>query len=130
MSDKIPNISYYDSTGQDYGFSKPYSEERSKVIDQEVSRILNEQYQRAKDILQKFADGHHKLTDLLYEKEVIFTQDVEDIFGKRPWVSHTDEIMAMDEAAKQKQIASGDVPEDKNAGNDGVDADNDKTEQS
>lgn len=130
MSDKIPNISYYDSTGQDYGFSKPYSEERSKVIDQEVSRILNEQYQRAKDILQKYADGHHKLTDLLYEKEVIFTQDVEDIFGKRPWVSRTDEIMAMDEAAKQKQIASGDAPEDKSAGNDGADADNDKTEQS
>ena len=104
MSDKIPNISYYDSTGQDYGFSKPYSEERSKVIDQEVSRILNEQYERAKDILRKYAEGHKKLADLLMEKEVIFTADVEDIFGKRPWTSRADEIMALDEAAKHKAL--------------------------
>ena len=108
MSDKIPNISYYDSTGQDYGFSKPYSEERSKVIDQEVSRILNEQYERAKEILRKYAEGHKKLADLLTEKEVIFTADVEDIFGKRPWTSRADEIMALDEAAKAKAIAQGD----------------------
>lgn len=108
MSDKIPNISYYDSTGQDYGFSKPYSEERSKVIDQEVSRILNEQYDRAKEILRKYAEGHKKLADLLTEKEVIFTADVEEIFGKRPWTSRADEIMALDEAAKAKAIAQGD----------------------
>ena len=104
MIDKIPNISYYDSTGQDYGFSKPYSEERSKVIDQEVSRILNEQYERAKDILRKYAEGHKKLADLLMEKEVIFTADVENIFGKRPWTSRADEIMALDEAAKHKAL--------------------------
>ena len=110
MSEKIPNISYYDSTGQDYGFSKPYSEERSKVIDQEVSRILNEQYERAKDILRKYAEGHHKLTELLFEKEVIFTHDVEEIFGKRPWVSRTDEIMALDEAEKKKQLAAATPP--------------------
>ncbi|MGN1252041.1 MAG: ATP-dependent zinc metalloprotease FtsH [Muribaculaceae bacterium] len=124
MSDKIPNISYYDSTGQDYGFSKPYSEERSKVIDQEVSRILNEQYERAKDILRKYAEGHKKLADLLMEKEVIFTADVEDIFGKRPWTSRADEIMALDEAAKHKALtpppynpdkpADPETPEDPN----------------
>ena len=124
MSDKIPNISYYDSTGQDYGFSKPYSEERSKVIDQEVSRILNEQYERAKDILRKYAEGHKKLADLLMEKEVIFTADVEEIFGKRPWTSRADEIMALDEAAKHKALtpppynpdkpADPETPEDPN----------------
>lgn len=101
MSDKIPNISYYDSTGQEYGFSKPYSEERSRIIDEEVSRILNEQYQRAKDILTQYKEGHQKLTDELMEREVIFTADVEAIFGKRPWTSRTDEIIAINEAAKK-----------------------------
>ena len=119
MSDKIPNISYYDSTGQDYGFSKPYSEERSKVIDQEVSRILNEQYERAKDILRKYAEGHKKLADLLMEKEVIFTADVEDIFGKRPWTSRADEIMALDEAAKHKALTPPPYNPDKPASPEG-----------
>lgn len=100
MSEKLPNISYYDSTGQDYGFSKPYSEERSKTIDEEVSRILEEQYKRAKDILVKYKEGHNKLADELYSREVIFTSDVEAIFGKRQWVSRTDEIMKMNEASK------------------------------
>lgn len=102
MSSAIPNISYYDSTGQDYGFSKPYSEERSKVIDTEVSRILNEQYQRAKDILTKYKDGHAQLTDMLFDHEVIFTADVEKIFGKRQWASRTDEILAINEAEAKK----------------------------
>ena len=113
MSDAIPNVSYYDSTGQDYGFTKPYSEERSKIIDQEVSRILAEQYQRAKDILTKYKEGHARLTHELYEREVIFTADVEAIFGKRPWASRTDEIIAINEAkekeehAKDAQISAG-----------------------
>ncbi|MDO5396171.1 MAG: ATP-dependent zinc metalloprotease FtsH [Bacteroidales bacterium] len=111
MSEKIPNISYYDSTGQDYGFSKPYSEERSKVIDQEVSRILNEQYQRAKDILLKYKDGHAKLTEELYDREVIFTADVEAIFGKRPWVSRTDEIMALNEHNPENKSGDTEHPE-------------------
>ena len=130
MSDKIPNISYYDSTGQDYGFSKPYSEERSKVIDQEVSRILNEQYERAKDILRKYAEGHKKLADLLMEKEVIFTADVEDIFGKRPWTSRADEIMALDEAAKHKALTpppyNPDKPADPEGPNDPKDPNDSK----
>ncbi len=80
MSQKLPNLSYYDSTGQDYGFSKPYSGERARIIDEEVSRIISEQYERAKDILRKHAEGHAKLADTLITREVIFTEDVEKIF--------------------------------------------------
>lgn len=94
MSDQLPNLCYYDSTGQDYGFSKPYSDERAKIIDQEVSRIIAEQYERAKSILKEHATGHNRLADVLITREVIFTEDVENIFGKRPWVSRTDEILA------------------------------------
>ena len=94
MSDKLPNLCYYDSTGQDYGFSKPYSDDRARTIDEEVSRIINEQYQRAKTILQQHAEGHGKLADVLITREVIFTEDVEHIFGKRPWASRTEEILA------------------------------------
>lgn len=94
MSDKLPNICYYDSTGQQYGFSKPYSEDRARMIDEEVSRIIAEQYERAKDILRKYAEGHAELAQTLVTREVIFTEDVEKIFGKRPWVSRTDEILA------------------------------------
>ncbi len=87
MSDRLPNLCYYDSTGQEYGFSKPYSEERAKDIDAEVSRIINEQYERAKDILRKHAEGHKQLAEVLIAREVIFTEDVEHIFGKRQWIS-------------------------------------------
>ena len=94
MSEKLPNLSYYDSTGQAYGFTKPYSDERAKLIDDEVSRIVNEQYNRAKEILTKYAEGHHELTEVLLSREVIFTEDVERIFGKRQWASRTDELLA------------------------------------
>lgn len=93
MSDRLPNISYYDSTGQDYGFTKPYSDDRAKLIDEEVSRIISEQYERAKSILRQFAEGHAQLADTLITREVIFTDDVERIFGPRQWVSRTDEIL-------------------------------------
>ena len=99
MSDRLPNISYYDSTGQDYGFSKPYSDERAKLIDEEVSRILEEQYARAKSMLTEYAEGHKQLTDVLLAREVIYTEDVETIFGKRKWVSRTEEIL---EESRQK----------------------------
>ncbi|MEG1540075.1 MAG: ATP-dependent zinc metalloprotease FtsH, partial [Muribaculaceae bacterium] len=79
MSERIPNLSYYDSTGQNYGFTKPYSEERSKIIDEEVSRIIAEQYERAKEILSKHAEGHKTLTEVLLSREVIFAEDVEKI---------------------------------------------------
>lgn len=94
MSEKLPNLSYYDSTGQDYGFSKPYSDDRARTIDQEVSRIIAEQYERAKNILREHAEGHRKLSEVLLTREVIFTEDVEIIFGKRQWASRTDEILA------------------------------------
>lgn len=94
MSDRLPNVSYYDSTGQAYGFTKPFSEERAKLIDEEVSKIIEEQYDRAKQILLKYADGHHALSELLISREVIFTEDAERIFGPRPWASRTDEILA------------------------------------
>lgn len=101
MSERLPNISYYDSTGQNYGFTKPYSEERARVIDEEVSRIIAEQYERAKEILSQYEEGHRELTDVLLSREVIFTDDVERIFGKRPWHSRTEEIMEV--AADEKE---------------------------
>ena len=95
MSDKLPNINYNDSTGQDYGFQKPYSEETAKVIDEEVKRIIAEQYERAKEILRKYAKEHNAIRDLLIEREVIYHDDVEKILGKRKWKSRTDEIMEL-----------------------------------
>lgn len=108
MSDRLPNLSYYDSTGQNYGFSKPYSEDRARMIDEEVSRIVNEQYERAKAILRQYAEGHNKLADVLYSREVIFTEDVEQIFGKRKWVSRTDEILAAQQSAEKNVAAAKD----------------------
>ena len=100
MSERLPNLSYYDSTGQEYGFSKPYSETTAKIIDEEVSRIVNEQYERAKRILQEHAEGHAQLTEVLLDNEVIYTEDVEKIFGKRQWKSRTEEILRDNEAMK------------------------------
>ncbi|MDR1918448.1 MAG: ATP-dependent zinc metalloprotease FtsH [Tannerellaceae bacterium] len=97
MSDKLPNLNYYDSTGQDWGFSKPYSEETAKVIDAEVQRIINEQYERAKRILSEQAEGHNALAKVLLEREVIYTEDVEHIFGKRAWASRSEEILVQQE---------------------------------
>ena len=95
FSDKLKNINYYDSNGQTYGFAKPYSEHTAKVIDEEVARIVNEQYERAKEILRQYADQHNKIRDLLVERESVFTEDVKAILGERQWKSRTDEIMAI-----------------------------------
>ena len=105
MSEQLPNLSYYDSTGQEYGFTKPYSEETAKLIDKEVSRIVNEQYERAKSILRENAEKHAKLAEVLITREVIFAEDVEQIFGKRPWISRTEEILQDEEAAKKEEEA-------------------------
>jgi len=87
LNEKIGNITYYDSSGQnDYGFTKPYSEETAKVIDQEISKIIEEQYQRAIDILTLHKDKLVELAEVLLEKEVIFKTNLETIFGKRPFV--------------------------------------------
>ena len=95
MSDKLPNLNYIDSSGQDYGFQKPYSEETAKMIDDEVTRIVNEQYERAKNILREYAKQHNAIRDRLIEHEVIYHDDVENILGKRKWKSRTDEIMEL-----------------------------------
>lgn len=105
MSEKLPNLSYYDSTGQAYGFTKPYSDDTARMIDEEVARIIAEQYERAKEILRKYAREHNELADVLFTREVIFTEDVERIFGKRRWASRTDEILAAQKAAEERQIA-------------------------
>ena len=110
MSKSLPNVSYYDSTGPDYMFAKPYSEDRARMIDAEVTRVLSEQYERAKQILKEYEGGHHQLRDLLLTREVIFTEDVEHIFGKRKWASRADEIIkANEEKERQRSIAAGDA---------------------
>ncbi|MDR1860109.1 MAG: ATP-dependent zinc metalloprotease FtsH [Bacteroidales bacterium] len=86
MSDKIGNLSFYDSSGQsDYTFGKPYSEKTAEIIDAESKRLIEEQYQRALHILKENADGHRQLAERLLDREVIFGEDLEEIFGKRPW---------------------------------------------
>jgi len=95
MSPELANMSYYDSTGNsDYGFTKPYSEKTAELIDSEAKKIVAEEYDRAKKILSDNAAGHNALAELLIEKEVIFAEDLEKIFGKRPWTSRNDELMA------------------------------------
>ncbi len=88
LSDKIGNLTYYDSSGQsDHGFTKPYSEKTAELIDNEISEIIEKQYQRAIDLLESHKDKLSTLAELLLEKEVIFRDDLEDIFGKRPFKS-------------------------------------------
>ena len=93
MSDKLPNISYYDTSGESYGFTKPYSEDRAQTIDKEVQAIIDSQYERARLILSQYEAGHHALADLLQQREVIYTEDAERIFGPRQWKSRTEEIV-------------------------------------
>ncbi|MDR1814366.1 MAG: cell division protein FtsH, partial [Tannerella sp.] len=92
MSEKLPNLNYYDSTGQEWGFTKPYSEDTSRRIDEEVLEIVNTQYDRAKRILSDNAAKHNELAELLLSAEVIYSENVEKIFGKRPWVSRSEEL--------------------------------------
>jgi cell division protease FtsH len=93
MSEKLANLCYYDSTGQEYPFSKPYSEETAKLIDSEVKAMISEQYERAKAILLEHKEGHGKLAEILLEKEIIYAEDLEAIFGKRQWISRSQEIL-------------------------------------
>ena len=92
MSDALPNICYYNQ--QEYSFTKPYSDTTAQQIDQEVLKMVNEQYARAKALLAEHAEGHNQLAQLLIDREVIFAEDVENIFGKRPWTSRSEEILA------------------------------------
>ena len=91
MGENLPNISYYNNN--EYNFQKPYSETTAKAIDDEALKMIAEQYKRAKEILTEHKEGHNALANLLIEREVIFAEDVEKIFGKRPWVSRSEEIL-------------------------------------
>ena len=92
MSEKLPNLCYYNN--EEYSFNRPYSEKTAELIDEEVKNMVNEQYERAKKILSDHKDGHQRLSQLLIDREVIFAEDVEEIFGKRPWASRSEEISA------------------------------------
>lgn len=112
MSDKLANMSYYDSTGNsDYGFTKPYSEKTAELIDSEAKNIVAVEYERAKKILLDNAEGHNKLAELLIEKEVIFAEDLEKIFGKRPWTSRNDELMAQNGNVDSLEDTNPETPE-------------------
>lgn len=100
MSDRLPNICYYNNN--EYNFQRPYSETTAKVMDDEVLAMINSQYERAKQLLTEHKEGHNKLAQLLIEREVIFAEDVENIFGKRPWVSRSQEIMNEEETLPAK----------------------------
>lgn len=91
MSDALPNLCYYNQT--DYSFVKPYSEATAQKIDSEAQKMINNQYLRAKAILEEHREGHNELAQLLIDREVIFAEDVEKIFGKRPWASRSEEIL-------------------------------------
>lgn len=91
MGEKLPNLCYYDS--QEYNFQKPYSEHTAQVIDQEVQSMIEMQYARAKQLLDEHRDGHAQLAQLLVDREVVFAEDVERIFGPRPWMSRTEELL-------------------------------------
>ncbi|NLT02873.1 MAG: ATP-dependent zinc metalloprotease FtsH [Bacteroidales bacterium] len=94
MSDSLNNLSYFDSSGtNEFSFTKPYSEKTAEKIDEEVKKLVNEQYERAKRILSENAAKHNELANILVDREVLFAEDLERIFGKRPWTSRTQEIL-------------------------------------
>lgn len=129
MSDRLPNICYYNN--QEYQFQRPYSETTAKVVDDEVLKMINDQYARAKNILSEHSDGHRELAELLFQKEVIFAEDVERIFGKRPWVSRSQEIIEANAEAEPKLEDMPDVVREAQAEHERslAQADNDNKEE-
>lgn len=103
MSDALPNICYYNNN--EYSFQRPYSETTAKVIDDEVAKMIAEQYNRAKAILTEHKEGHAQLAELLINREVIFAEDVEKIFGPRPWTSRADELLEAQQKAEAEAMA-------------------------
>ena len=104
LSKEIGNISYYDSTGQqEMSFSKPFSEKTNEIIDKEIKKIVEDAYKRAVKILEKNKKGLKKLAQQLLDKEVIFGDDLEEIFGKRPWGSAEDKMNEMEQVLKDKE---------------------------
>lgn len=104
MSESLPNVNYYELQGE--GFQKPYSDKRAELIDEEVSKIISEQYERAKNLLREHSAGHQALANLLLTEEVIYTEDVERLLGKRQWLSRTDEIMSKEQRVAEATHAS------------------------
>ena len=103
MSDRLPNLCYYDNS--EYAFQRPYSDTTARLIDEEVQKMINEQYARAKQILTEHKDGHAQLAQLLVDREVIFAEDVERIFGKRPWTSRAEELLEAQMRADAERMA-------------------------
>ena len=107
LSNKLGNVSYYDSSGQNNGFTKPYSEERAKLIDSEVSNLIEEQYKRALILLEKNKEKVKNLANELLTKEVIFKTNLETIFGARKWKSYEEEqLNEIDSKKKTKEKIS------------------------
>ena len=102
MSEKLSNLCYYNQQ-QEYSFSKPFSEKTAELIDEEVKNLIQTQYKRAKALLSEHKDGHARLAQVLIDREVIFADDVEEIFGKRPWISRSDEIIAENERIQKEE---------------------------
>ena len=112
MGKTLPNLCYYNN--EEYSFNKPYSEHTAQLIDEEVKQLIATEYERAKKLLVEHKEGHAQLAQLLVEQEVIFAEDVERIFGKRPWTSRTEEILALN-AEEQKETAGETSTDDANA---------------
>ena len=104
MSDQLSNLCYYNN--QEFSFNRPYSEKTAEMIDTEVHKMINEQYQRAKELLSEHKEGHAELARILIEKEVIFAEDVEKIFGKRPWTSRSEEIFGSNDKSTSNESES------------------------
>ena len=110
MSENLPHINYYDMQGDGYGLTKPYSDKTAELIDREATDIVRREYERAKKLLGEHAEGLQQLAQLLLDREVIYTEDVEHIFGKRQWISRTDELMQANEAS-QSTATPSETPE-------------------
>ena len=113
MSDKLANLCYYNN--QEYSFQRPYSEDTARLIDEECKAMIAEQYERAKRLLLEKKEGHAALAQLLVDSEVIYAEDVERIFGKRPWTSRTEQLLEANQEQQEKATAAGtgDGPEEK-----------------
>jgi cell division protease FtsH len=104
MSQELANICYYNN--QETSFTKPYSERTAEKIDEEVKKLIHEQYERAKHILKENTEGHNQLAKVLLEREVIYSEDVEQIFGKRAWISRSEEILELQEKANSQDVST------------------------
>jgi len=121
MSENLPNLCYYNA-GDEFGFNKPYSEHTAQMIDEEVKRMINEQYERAKRILSENKEKHNQLAQRLVEREVIFAEDVEEIFGPRPWSSRSEEIFTANRISNELKQAKEKGEEEAETKQDGEEA--------